>query len=103
MLYILDKIDEAVSEFLTTLQIPRGHNIIFQAKWNHGRSQLNHTQSSTSVIRPDTLYLEPCNFALSIFQDFVFTYFKQERQCLCNYRLLKLILGTTKRKNNTEF
>ena len=33
MLYILDKIDEAVSEFLTTLQIPRGHNIIFQAKW----------------------------------------------------------------------
>ena len=48
--------------------------------------------------------LEACNFTLNIFQDFVFTYFKQERQCLCNYiyQHLKLILGITKLKTNTE-
>ena len=26
--------------------------------------------------------LEPCNFALNLFQDFVFTYFDQKQQCL---------------------
>ena len=40
--------------------------------------------------------LEPCISTLNIFQDFVFTNFKQEQQCLCNYWLLKLLLGITK-------
>ena len=40
--------------------------------------------------------LEPCISTLNIFQDFVFTNFKQEQQCLRNYWLLKLLLGTTK-------
>ena len=47
--------------------------------------------------------LEPCNFTLNILQDFLFTYFKQERQCLCNYRLLKLFMDITKLKPNAEF
>ena len=42
---------------------------------------------ATSVIR---FTLEPCNFPLNTFQDFVFTYFKQEQKCEWNYRLLKL-------------
>ena len=33
----------------------------------------------------DMLYFETCNFTLNIFQAFVFTYFKQEQQCLWNY------------------
>ena len=41
---------------------------------------------ATSVIR---FTLEPCNFTLNTFQDFVFTYFKQEQKYECNYRLLK--------------
>ena len=48
---------------------------------------------ATSVIRLIRFTLEPHNFALNTFQDFVSTYFKQERQCLCKYRLLKLLLG----------
>ena len=40
--------------------------------------------------------LEPCISTLNIFQDFVFRNFKQEQQCLCNYWLLKLLLGITK-------
>ena len=46
--------------------------------------------------------LEPCNFTLNILQDFQFTYFKQERQCLCNYRLLKFFMDITKLKPNAE-
>ena len=42
----------------------------------------------TSEIRPDMLYFETCNFTLNIFQGFVFTYFKQEQQCLWNYKRL---------------
>ena len=42
---------------------------------------------ATSVIR---FTLEPCNFTLNTFQNSVFTYFKQEQKCECNYRLLKL-------------
>ena len=57
---------------------------------------------ATSVICLIRFTLEPYNFALNTFQDFVLTYFKQERQCLCNYRLLKLLLDLTKLKNNTE-
>ena len=40
--------------------------------------------------------LEPCISNLNIFQDFVFTNFKKEQQCLSNYWLLKLLLGITK-------
>ena len=36
----------------------------------------------TSVICPDTLSLESCNFTLNIFQDLIFTCFEQEKQCL---------------------
>ena len=46
--------------------------------------------------------LEPCNFTLNILQDFLFTHFKQERQCLCNYRLLKFFMDITKLKPNAE-
>ena len=42
--------------------------------------------------------LEPCNFSLSIFQDFVFTCFKQQRQCLCNYRFSKRFQRVNKAK-----
>ena len=39
----------------------------------------------TFVIWPDTDFtLEPCIFTLNIFQDFLFTYFKQKQQCPCN-------------------
>ena len=46
--------------------------------------------------------LEPCNFTLNILQDFLFTYFKQERQSLWNYRLLKFFMDITKLKPNAE-
>ena len=47
----------------------------------------------TSVYGLIRFTLESCNVTLNIFQDFVFTDFKQERQCLWNYRLLKSLLG----------
>ena len=50
---------------------------------------------ATSVIR---FTWEPCNFTLNTFQDFVFTYSKQEQKCECNYRLLKLF----REKNEAE-
>ena len=40
-----------------------------------------------------------CNFTLNMFKGFVFTYFKQERQCLWNYRLFKLFWGYNKAKD----
>ena len=52
---------------------------------------------ASSVIR---FALEPCNFTLNTFQDFVFTYFKQEQKCECNYRLLKLFRGINKAENH---
>ena len=52
---------------------------------------------ATSVIR---FTLEPCKFTLNTFQDFVFTYFKQEQKCEWNYRLLKLLRGINKAENH---
>ena len=52
---------------------------------------------ATSVIR---FTLEPCNFTLNTFQDFVFTYFKQEQKCECNYRLLKLFREVNEAENH---
>ena len=54
------------------------------------------------MIRPDTLYFGTSqgNFNLNIFQDFVSAYFKQERQCLCNYRLLKLFQRVNTAENH---
>ena len=52
---------------------------------------------ATSVIR---FTLEPCNFTLNTFQDSVFTYFKQEQECECNYRLLKLFREINKAENH---
>ena len=52
---------------------------------------------ATSVIR---FTLEPCNFTLNTFQDSVFTYFKQEQKCECNYRLLKLFREINKAENH---
>ena len=51
---------------------------------------------ATSVIR---FTLEPCNFTLNTFQDFVFTYFKQEQKCEWNYRLLKLFREINEAEN----
>ena len=56
------------------------------------------------LIRYACISCEPCNFTLNtIFQDFVFSYFKQERQCPYNYRLLKLLFGITKLKTFIMF
>ena len=52
---------------------------------------------ATSVIR---FTLEPCNFTLNAFQDFVFTYFKQEQKCEWNYRLLKLFRQINEAENH---
>ena len=52
---------------------------------------------ATSVIR---FTLEPCNFTLNTFQDFVFTYFKQEQKCEWNYGLLKLFREINKPENH---
>ena len=52
---------------------------------------------ATSVIR---FTLEPCNFPLNTFQDFVFTYFKQEQKCEWNYRLLKLFREINEAENH---
>ena len=52
---------------------------------------------ATSVIR---FTLEPCNFTLNTFQNSVFTYFKQEQKCECNYRLLKLFREINKAENH---
>ena len=52
---------------------------------------------ATSVIR---FTLEPCNFTLNTLQDSVFTYFKQEQKCECNYRLLKLFREINKAENH---
>ena len=52
---------------------------------------------ATSVIH---FTLEPCNFTLNTFQDFVFTYFKQEQKCECNYRLLKLFREINEAENH---
>ena len=51
----------------------------------------------TFVIR---FTLEPCNFTLNTFQDFVFTCFKQEQKCECNYRLLKLFREINEAENH---
>ena len=52
---------------------------------------------ATSVIR---FTLELCNFTLNTFQDFVFTYFRQEQKCECNYRLLKLFREINEAENH---
>ena len=52
---------------------------------------------ATSVIR---FTLQPCNFPLNTFQDFVFTYFKQEQKCEWNYRLLKLFREINEAENH---
>ena len=52
---------------------------------------------AASVIR---FTLEPCNFTLNTFQDFVFTYFKQEQKCEWNYGLLKLFREINKPENH---
>ena len=52
---------------------------------------------ATSVIR---FTLEPCNFTLNTFQDFVFTYFKKEQKCEWNYGLLKLFREIHKPENH---
>ena len=54
-----------------------------------------------SVIRPYIPFtLEPRNFTLNLFQDFVFTHIKQKQQCLCNYGLLKLFQWINQAENN---
>ena len=50
----------------------------------------------TPVIR---FTLGPYNSILNTFQDFVFTYFKQEQKCECNYRVLNLFRDINKAEN----
>ena len=54
----------------------------------------------TSVLRPDTLFFRSPNNTSNIFQDFVFTCFQPQRQCLYNYRIFKLFQGVNKAENN---
>ena len=63
-----------------------------------GKAPTLHADATSAVIRPDTL--KHCNFTLNIFQDFVFTNFKQERPCLRNYRLFILFQGVNKTENH---
>ena len=60
--------------------------------WKRRLKRYNH-------IRDTAIILEPCNFTLNIFQDFVFTYSEQERQYLCNYRLFRPFQGVNKAEN----
>ena len=65
-------------------------------EWTGNAGKIANVADATSVIWPDTLYFGTRISNLNIFQDFVFTNFKQEQECLCNYPLLKLLLGITK-------
>ena len=48
----------------------------------------------TSMIRPDIRFtLEPCNFTLNIFQDFVFTYFKHGITMSMELSTFQIFLG----------
>ena len=55
-----------------------------------------------------TLFVMKTNYVIKFrrgsstlrFQDFVFTYFKQERKCECNYRLLKLFREMNRAENH---
>ena len=50
--------------------------------------------------QPRDLLLEPCNFTLNLFQNFVFPYFTQEQKSLnWNYRLLNLLNQDKKAEN----
>ena len=70
---------------------------------NHQRNELETQGKSLMLLMLYPWYdlirftLKPCTFTLNIFQDFAITYFKQELQCLWNYRILKLPLGIIKR------
>ena len=69
------------------------------------RSVRNADQSAnnirpTSSIARDSFTLKRCNRPLNILQDFVFTYFKQQRQCLCNYLLFELFQRVNKNENH---
>ena len=78
---------------------PRQDRALVHASIDNLRNGLE-TQAkvyATSVIR---FTLEPCNFTLNTFQDSVFTYFKQEQKCECNYRLLKLFREINKAENH---
>ena len=70
---------------------------------NRWKSELKiNVADATNAMRLIRFTLEPCNFTLNTCQDFVFTYFKQEQQCLWNYRLLKILLGVKLLKTNAE-
>ena len=46
--------------------------------------QSSNVADGTSVVWLLWITFEDCNFTLNIFQDFLFTYFKHERQSLLN-------------------
>ena len=55
-------------------------------EWTGNAGKIANVADATSVIWPDTLHFRTLYLQFKyIFQDFVFTNFKQERQCLCNY------------------
>ena len=94
--------------FRQRLRITWVENWLQAIKYNHriGKAKALILPSFPSVIWLYMLYVwrlkpELCNFTLNIFQEFVFPNFKQERQCLFNYQLLKLLLDTTKLKTDT--
>ena len=64
--------------------------------------EMNYDDNLKFGWRDQIVRLATLLFTLNIFQDFVFTYFKLERQLLCNYRLSKLLLDVTKLKTNAE-
>ena len=53
----------------------------------------------SSVIRPVRFTLQRSTLTLNVFQEVVFTYFKQEQQCLYTITVLKLSWGVN---NATE-
>ena len=79
-----------VNEFISTLP-GFNFNMCMICTIDNQRNELETQVKSLMLLMLRPRYglirftLKPCISTLNIFQDFVFTNFKQERQCLCDY------------------
>ena len=74
-------------------------NEFWQSTCNKSVDNLQQTCRQQAVVSHANASWYRFVYTVNIFQDFVFTYFKQDRQCLCNYRLFKLSRGSTGQKS----
>ena len=88
---------ECLSELFSFYRPPKNFVVCFIIDNLRNGLETQAKVYATSVIR---FTLEPCNFTLNAFQDSVFTYFKQEQKCECNYRLLKRFREINKAENH---